>query len=136
MAAQFRFLVTHLGAHHEHAELNVLLGFGHIDADGDAIRLSDHQQLLFSRQQNVRLGKRTESARRVAGSGKRPKTLLIVVSVPVEFGGGAGVHLLELHVDGSNVRNGRHVCVVESNVHENCQPKNDCRGQRNDGKFK
>lgn len=50
MTAKFGVCVSHLGADHEHSKLNVLFGLGHINADGNAIRLSNHQQLLLPRE--------------------------------------------------------------------------------------
>lgn len=55
VAPQIRGLIAHLGAHHEHAELDVLLGLGHVNVDGDSVRLTDHQQLLLPREQYMRL---------------------------------------------------------------------------------
>lgn len=59
MVPQLSSLIAHFGAHHEHAQPQILLTLRHIDVHGNPIRLTNHEQLLLSRQQDVRLRERT-----------------------------------------------------------------------------
>lgn len=68
VAAQHRIVVPHLGTDHEHAQLQVLRRFRHINVHDHLVRLPHHQQLLLLRQRDVGVRKGAGSARLQAGS--------------------------------------------------------------------
>lgn len=68
MTPQHRVVVPHLGAHHEHAQLEILRRLRHVDVHDHLVRLANHQELLLLCQRDVRVRKGAGRAGLQAGS--------------------------------------------------------------------